>query len=355
MALIWSFGTILIFISSIPLILATIAGFVNYAKQKQRSFIFFAFNCLFTSFAFFTYAIAQLVGDLSIVATYAPMFGVASAIGIVFYVDAFSRDTIDPVKLVILTACSTGAVVFQSYYFLIGLQVFSMVIWLYYSIQIHIHAPAYAKAQSRLNLVGVAIFIMGSLWGSLSYAAVLLTPGDLLSTLMTYIPWYLIMGVSYILIVIAIMQMPIIVSILPFTAMQVSVIDTVKGIALFTHNWVKRDELLDEDLFSSMLSGIGMILNEGMKQGDVREIELDNAKLILKQNEPHQVAFVLIASKSTKSLRTALNSFADRFIEGFSEHFGKQVDTSKFIAARELVKNCFPFAVDYTREDETRS
>src|SRR5271157_1457815 len=330
MVLIWSFETILIFISAIPVIVASIAGFVNYAKQKHRSFIFFAVNCLFSSAAFFVYAIAQLVGDLSIAATYAPMFGVGTGVAIVFFVDAFSRDTIDPVKLVILTACSTGAVVFQNYFFLIGLQVFSMVIWLYYSIQIHIHAPAYAKAQSRLNLVGVAIFIMGSLWGSLSYAAVLLTPGDLLSTLMTNIPWYLIMGVSYILIVIAIMQMPIIVSILPFTAMQVSVIDTVKGIALFTHNWVKRDELLDEDLFSSMLSGIAMILNEGMKQGDVREIELDNAKLILKQNEQHHVAFALVASKSTKSLRTSLSSFADNFIEQFSKHFGNQIDTSQF-------------------------
>jgi hypothetical protein len=354
MALIWSFETILTFTSTIPVILASIVGFSTYAKQKQRSFIFFAINCLFSSFAFFIYAIAKLVNDLSIAATYAPIFGVLSAVAIVFYVDAMSRDTVDPVKLVILTFCSTGAVFFQNYYFLIGLQVFSMIIWMYYAVKIHQHAPSYAKSQSRLNLIGVIIFVMGSLWGSLSYAVVLISPGDLLSmlnVLMTYIPWYLIVGFAYILIVIAFTRMPIIVSILPFTAIQLSVVDMVGGIALFSHNWVKRDDLMDENLFSGMLSGIGMILNESTKQGDVREIELDNAKLILKKSEPHQVAFVLIASKSTKSLRISLKSFADKFIDGFSKHFGKSVDTSKFIPAAELVKNCFPFAVDYTLDE----
>lgn len=353
MVLIWSFETILIFISAIPVIVASIAGFVNYTKQKHRSFIFFAVNCLFSSAAFFVYAIAQLFGDLSIAATYAPMFGVGTGVAIVFFVDAFSRDTIDPIKLVILTACSTGAVVFQNYFFLIGLQVFSMFIWLYYSIKIHKHAPGYAKSNSRLNLIGVIVFTIGSLWGSLAYMVVLISPGDLLnilSMLMTYIPWFLILGISYVLIVIAFTRMPIIVSILPFTAIQLSVIDMARGIALFTHNWVKREDLLDEDLFSSMLSGIGMILNEGMKQGDVREIEMDTAKLILKKSEQHHVAFALVASKSTKSLRTSLSSFADNFIEQFSKNFGNQIDTSQFQPAAELVKNCFPFAVDYTRE-----
>nr|MDO8111150.1 hypothetical protein [Candidatus Sigynarchaeota archaeon] len=350
-----SIDIILTFLSTTPMIISACFGFYKYAKgkERERSFLFFAITCLFFFLSFLTWAIAQLFDDMSIAATYAPIFGVFSSIALVFHTDAISRDTVDPRKLVILAVLATGAllkgeVYYQNYIFLMLLQIYSIIMWTYYAWKIHVNAPAHIKRRSQFYLIGVIIFAAGSLWGSMANAVTMMNPGlVLLEILKDYIRWELILGSAFMLITVEFARMPILVNILPSNALRLSVIDISNGISLYTYNWVRRDVPLSEDLFSSMFSGISIILNESVQQGNIREIQLDKAKLIMKQSgAPFNVVFVLIASKSTKALRNALDSFATKFLSRFSNEIGKDNEKSKYSTSIEFIRECFPFAID---------
>ena len=80
-----------------------------------------------------------------------------------------------------------------------------------------------------------------------------------------------------------------------------------------------QDNLIDHDLFSGMFQGISLILNEAVGKGNVREIVLDEGILLIKRSKKHPVACVLIVSKSSKSLRQALNAFSEKFFKEFAE------------------------------------
>jgi hypothetical protein len=140
--------------------------------------------------------------------------------------------------------------------------------------------------------------------------------------------------------------------ILPNTVIRLSIINTSRGIPLFScdlisYNEIINDdlykEIINEDLFSSMISAISIIMNESLKKGGVREIRLDNAHLLLKKHDKGPVLFVLVALKVTKFLRESLDCFANRFITLFGARINDDFDTSKFaLPAQELVSKYFP-------------
>ncbi|MFX0102709.1 MAG: hypothetical protein ACFFCS_24290 [Candidatus Hodarchaeota archaeon] len=136
--------------------------------------------------------------------------------------------------------------------------------------------------------------------------------------------------------------------VLPFKALRLSIINTNSGILLYSHTWSRREDLINDELFSSMLQGISLILNESVKKGNVCEIHLDQAILILHRSEDYPVACVLVSSKSSRSLRDALESFAGKFYSRFSRELEKSLpETSKFAATNELILDCFSFIPKY--------
>ena len=87
-----------------------------------------------------------------------------------------------------------------------------------------------------------------------------------------------------------------------------------------------------------------MILSEAVNKGEVREIQLSDAILLLHRSQQFSVACVLIATKSTQTLRHALNTFAEEFYEKYADEFDKNmVNIRKFDSALELVDRHFGF------------
>jgi hypothetical protein len=345
---------IIIFLSVVPFALAIYMGIKQYQNTKQIGVLYFIASCIFFCASIVVWGISAAVGDDAIVITFAPAFGSCSAVTIVLHADAISRDTADPIKLIIVAVLATGAAVsaFLMFYvfiaFIVSLQIFSLVMWVYYAWKIHAKAPASIKKYSRLNLVGVLVFAGGSLWGS---TGLIPNTPESLVPIIDAIRWEIILGVAFFMIALAYAKAPNLANVLPFVAIRLSIIDIKAGIALFNHDWARRNDLIHEDLFSSMLSGISMILNESVRKGNIREIHLDKARLLLKRSDEHPIAFVLITSHPTKTLRNALEVFAARFIARYADQLGELGEISKFHSTTDIVHDCFPFALEYKAGD----
>nr|MDO8117734.1 hypothetical protein [Candidatus Sigynarchaeota archaeon] len=131
--------------------------------------------------------------------------------------------------------------------------------------------------------------------------------------------------------------------ILPFKAQRLIVYDTKNGIALFVHDWSKENKVIDEDLFSGILNGMSLIVNESIQKGRVQEIKMERGVLLINHDNVHTIAFVIIASKSSQLLNQALGAFRRHFVQKFGSNLEKREPTTVFDSAIDLVKEYFVF------------
>ena len=157
----------------------------------------------------------------------------------------------------------------------------------------------------------------------------------------------LLITIQNLIMLIPLVKHPELAFILPFKDLRLTIIETERGFPLFTHIWNQTKDL-EDNLFSGMLHGIGQFVQETLQSGNMREITLDKAILILKRSQKHPVVCVLVTTKSTKSLRNALDKFAEKFFNKFAGQFSEQVNIEKkFAPAKELVEECFSFVPVY--------
>ena len=158
-------------------------------------------------------------------------------------------------------------------------------------------------------------------------------------------------GIGAFITILVILKEPKIIYILPFTAYRVLVLDTKEGIALFKYDWAELEKI-EENIFSMVLQAVGSVLDEILKKGEVREIQMDRAVLLIQHDKRYPIASVLVSSKSTRSLRIGLKLFNDQFI---LKYYNENVDiheVSKFSEAKSLVNNVFDFVPERKRSSE---
>ncbi len=130
--------------------------------------------------------------------------------------------------------------------------------------------------------------------------------------------------------------------VLPFKAQRLTVVGTKKGTALFNYDFSKSD-IIDEDLFSSILQGMSMIMNESLKRGNFQEIKMEKGVILISHDATHPVACVIIASKSSQVLHEGLANFAKKFVKKFETQLDTLDKLNIVQDARALVNECFPF------------
>ena len=185
-------------------------------------------------------------------------------------------------------------------------------------LKVHRKAPQKLKFYSRLNFAGALITgIIAPL-----FAALL---DDILPA------WNLpLVGTGALLISIAFVYQPQLAYILPFRALRLAVIETESGIPFYTYTWSKTEGIIDETLFSGMMYAVSQILEESIQKGNIREINLEEAILILQRSKDYPAVCVLITNKSSKALRHALNSFAEKFFNEYSQYIKEPIDQNAF-------------------------
>ena len=92
-----------------------------------------------------------------------------------------------------------------------------------------------------------------------------------------------------------------------------------------------------------VLQAVGSVLDEILKKGEVREIHMDRAVLLVQHDKRYPIASILVTSKSTKSLRYGLRTFNDQFISSFYTDGIDFHEVSKFKDASILVEKIFDF------------
>ena len=146
--------------------------------------------------------------------------------------------------------------------------------------------------------------------------------------------------------IIVIWKDPKIIYILPFKAYRILVVDTNAGTGLFKYDWAEL-KAVDDNIFSMVLQAVGSILNEVLKKGEIREIKMDQAILLIQHEKNTPVASVLVTSKSSKSLKYGLKKFNSEFIETFQSQFDGLYEVSRFRDAKKIVERIFDFIPVY--------
>ncbi len=192
--------------------------------------------------------------------------------------------------------------------------------------------PASMKAKTFIALLGVILFSSLGIFYIMLGGANLL-PG--LNMLFTFLG-SILFGFSF-------MREPKMMHILSFKMLRLQVIDTASGLGLYTHTWKAGLEIGNEDLFSGMVQGVSLIVQESVGRGTVEEIKLSKGILIINRIPNSSIACVLVATKSTAPLRQALMNFAQKFNDRFRDKFQNPNEISQFDPASEIVAESFPF------------
>ncbi|MFX0099089.1 MAG: hypothetical protein ACFFCS_05865 [Candidatus Hodarchaeota archaeon] len=360
MVLYLSVGAIVNLSSSVPTFIGSMINFFQYFKAKHKYNLYLALTFLFVFIwqlleGLATMLIKQDIGTCLILAKISVFILAPLTFFVAIVVDMIDKESVDIWKMVVASITSTALLIFlldenaiyidhypmgelglflapEVYISLAILALFTGGMFVYYMAKMNFKTPKDLKKYSRLLLTGALIMGLGApLVTALRIRDFI--PG---STSLAFACGAFISAIAFV-------RQPKLAYILPFKVLRLSIIDTEGGILLYNYTWSKRDDLINDELFSSMLQGISLILNEAVKQGDVEEIKLNKAFLFLKRSHEYPVACVLVATKPSGSIREGLEQFASRFFEKFKNDFSPPFKVGKFESASELIEETFPF------------
>lgn len=271
----------------------------------------------------------------------------------VIFLDSITRESIDPLKMILITIISTIILVFslqedavvvgtfpngEKSVFTNGMfryagaiaGLFSGLIYLFFMIKVYINSPQNLKRYATYNLIGAVII---SLFPAMFVITGLssLVPG---TETLSFALGALISAFAFI-------REPKLAYVLPFKVLQLTIIDTSSGIGIFNYQW-KSEIQIDSTLFSGMIQGISMMCKETVGQGNINEIHLDQAVLTLCRNDQYSLAFVLISTRNSNVLQESLNVFAAEFCTNYCKAFKTMCDVGQFNGASNLIIECFP-------------
>jgi hypothetical protein len=156
-------------------------------------------------------------------------------------------------------------------------------------------------------------------------------------------------SIGALLTIITIWKDPKIIYILPFKAYRILVVDTNAGTGLFKHDWAEL-KAVDENIFSMVLQAVGSILDEVLRKGEIKEIKMDQAILLVQHTQNSPVASVLVTSKSSTSLKLGLKKFNREFIDTYQNQFDELYEVSRFKDAKKIVDHIFDFVPEYKEQ-----
>ncbi len=323
----------------------------HYLRTRYLASLFWALFYV-SIFCFFLFnGLAQLFLFPPLLLVAGLILLILGSLSLNLVVDLHERTSIEPVRLAILAflscaliwgAASPGAtirttndwgepvVIWGGGFMVVGtiLTIFLAVFLARHGIRVYRYAKPYAelKTPARWLLVAVVCYWISGVGG-----VVPITGGAS------------IQAISAVIVARTYSREPKLFFLLSFEVMRVSVVETEAGIPLFTHTWHAGQAMADDDLFSGMVQGVSIIIQESVGKGNIKVIELDEGILILKRVKDRPIACVLAATRSSKVLHQSLATFAARFVEKFAEALEEPHKVSQFQPAEDLVEECFPF------------
>ncbi|MBN1215529.1 MAG: hypothetical protein JXA99_08790 [Candidatus Lokiarchaeota archaeon] len=208
---------------------------------------------------------------------------------------------------------------------------FTIIILLYYfywGVKTWINSPFLIKREALILLIGITLISVN--------AMILVFLGILFGYYLVFSS-YISTTLGLILFMIAILKEPKLLYILPFKVYRLIVKDK-NGYLLFSFNW--SESYINNIIFTEFLNRIQFMSEEIIDRGELLNIHLRDGLLIL--NESKYITVGLIASKSSKLLRTSLNNFATDFEVLFKRLLKKFcIDMEEYKSSYRLIEKHF--------------
>ena len=341
----------------VPFIFAFIISLRQYLKTKYKYLLYLTLAWL----SYIFWAFFHTTGTLVMIPALHLYLGcwalMPAAIFVVMFGETISSDTVDTKKIILVSGIS-ALFVYSSYdvskfgywqynaiwdfyglyggselyaFTLFGITLIGNVGLFFYLLRLHVKAPNNLKGSTKYLVV--AAILLGPLGPVLFAYFNTFVPGIM------FIPFSLGVLITSIIFT----RQPKVAFILPFKALRLTVFKIEGGINLYTYDWESEKSLIDEDLFAAMIDGVSSLLRDSIQSGEIREVKMEKAVLIIQKSKNFNIAHVIIATHSSKALREGLISFAKKFEEEFSNYIDQAHEVSRFSSANELVAHYFSF------------
>jgi hypothetical protein len=205
------------------------------------------------------------------------------------------------------------------------------------TINIWINSPRDLRSQSLITVFGGIILVFRGLF----YYNINL-----------FAPWInlilFVIGIS--LHIYVFIRMPQVAFVLANKVIIIFVIDAASGLPVFEYNWIENEKDIYSEIAktSGTMFGINVILKDLLRGGNIHEICLDRATLLLQRSLDEKWLFALVVKKPMKLIRSALDHFCQQFTHLF-EHLPVENRTvDAFAPAQTLLVACFPFVPNIT-------
>ena len=348
----------LVLTASMTGILVSIGAIITviYAVKNKKRLIFL-FSAMWLMYAIFWFidAVAHYYYSIFIMslAILPQLIGVPC---IIVFIELIKKEHVSPIKisiLIIIEALLLYVTFFVPGNFEIipgygvhnkGILRVLQIVFLFYFVSLYFiwsyqtwrRAPASLKRLTSVLLIGSTLFSV--------VTAAMYALGTFVKTFNSIA--FIVNGIGAFTTIIVILKDPRIIFILPFKAYRILIIDTNGSVALYKHDWANVGAL-EENMFTMMLQAIGNVLDDILKKGEVQEIQMDRAVLLIHHDKTHSIASVLIASKSSKSLRYGLKRFNEKFIAVYHSNLDEERKVGMFEETREIVDMVFDFVPSY--------
>lgn len=352
---------LLVLSTSITGTLVAIGGIITFIYAfRRKNRLIFLFSAMWLSYALFWFIDAAAHYFYSI-----PLMALAivpQLIGIpciIIFIELSRKEHVSPIKISILMIIEALVFIITFYvpdnWEIIpgygihnkGILRIAQIIYIFYFMIFYFlwsfhtwrKAPSDLKRLTSYLLFGSTIF---SIVTGVMYAI-----GSFIKTFNAI--GFFINGIGAFITILVILKDPRIIYILPFKAYRILVVDTIASVALFKYDWAKAGEV-EENIFTMMIQAIGSVLDDILKKGVVQEIQMDRAVLLINHNKENSIASVLIASKSSKSLRYGLKRFNEEFVRRFQKTLESSRKVSDFNEGLKVVEQVFDFVPSYKNE-----
>ena len=350
-------NTILVISVTITATLLLIGGLITFIyaiKRNNRLIFLFSAMWLLSSVSWYIDAAAHYLYSIFLMT----LVIIPQLIGyacIIIFIELSRKEHVSPLKIIILSVISFlllfvnflpgGFEIIPGYgVHNVGLLRIFQMIWLLYIVILYFtwSYQTWRKAPNKLRTL-VTWLLFGSILFSI-VSALLYAVGSFLRIFNSIALF--INGIGAFITIVVILKDPKIIYILPFKAYRILVVNTNEASSLFKYDWAGLGEV-EENIFTMVLQAVGSVLDEILKKGEVREIHLDRAVLLIQHNKIYPIASVLVTSRSTKSLRYGLKKFNEQFISKFYSDQEDLYEVSRFEQANKLVEVIFDFVPKY--------
>ncbi|MHA2032075.1 MAG: hypothetical protein ACW99A_11355 [Candidatus Kariarchaeaceae archaeon] len=212
--------------------------------------------------------------------------------------------------------------------------VYVLFIYSYFTFKILYHASGELKYWAKVNFTGT-LFL-----GPIAYLTFITKINRDLPGLTEFV-----FGLGTLISAIAYYKRPQLFYVLPFKAIKLMVIKQGAGLSIYTYQWNGQQSLIKDPLFSSAIESINSFAKIAIQQGNITQVKLEEATLLLRIPENQNLYYALLATESSYTLKSGLERFSSMFYLTYHSTFEDQFvfETSAIDGADRLIDFCFPY------------